>query len=127
MSCPTCEHTMQCVGKADYVPQFWCSRCGTITGGAVCATDRVPTLADAYLDVIDVLDKLFVESVKCDNIAKNSTSSKTELRYWSGRAHGIREAVTAIRKRHYIDEVYDTKSKGLNWPILSRNPHKTDR
>lgn len=26
MSCPTCDHTMQCV--ADWV--FWCPRCGTV-------------------------------------------------------------------------------------------------
>ena len=56
MSCPTCDHTMQCVGKADYIPQFWCPRCGTIKANVGRDTDRVPRLVERVTKLIERLD-----------------------------------------------------------------------
>lgn len=34
MACPTCDHTMTCVGESLGEPVFWCPRCGTFRRGA---------------------------------------------------------------------------------------------
>lgn len=31
MSCPTCDHTMNCITAEGDAPLFWCPRCGTVS------------------------------------------------------------------------------------------------
>jgi len=40
MSCPTCSHTLQCIGGFTW----WCPRCGTIVQRDILKTTYVPKL-----------------------------------------------------------------------------------
>ena len=47
MSCPTCDHTMECFGS---LGNFWCPRCGTIVNpaGEVRGVPRLVERCRAY-------------------------------------------------------------------------------
>lgn len=42
MSCPTCDHTMHCIGHGI----FWCPRCGTLKGNDPLGQVSIPALVD---------------------------------------------------------------------------------
>lgn len=54
MACPTCDHTMQCIGQWDSAVKncvFWCPRCGTLKADWLLSKDdTVPKLVARVIE-----------------------------------------------------------------------------
>ena len=78
MACPTCDHTMRCVGHMSNheVPLFWCPRCGTLKANVIVDQDDIPRLVH-----------------RCRDFAIHLTESDKHVIDW-WEACGIRESIT---------------------------------
>ena len=78
MACPTCDHTMRCVGHMinHEVPLFWCPRCGTLKANVIVDQDDIPRLVH-----------------RCRDFAIHLTESEKHVIDW-WEACGIRESIT---------------------------------
>jgi transposase-like protein len=62
MPCPTCDHTLQGIGKTeDGRRHFWCPRCGTLRSEAGNHADtEAPTIVCRARTVLDAMGKVDV-------------------------------------------------------------------
>lgn len=98
MSCPTCEHTMQCVGNV-----FWCPRCGTIKQEGLGLTEvpRRYSLMRSALERIKKIggDRRTKAAMSCDgpgtappSITPYAETPNEAFIYW----RGVREGLSGI-------------------------------
>ena len=77
MSCPTCDHTMHCIGTSDPLV-FWCPRCGTIKSKD--EEPDVPTLVQRSLDLCEKTEALILGRATGDGRIVEAARSVTTVR-----------------------------------------------